>query len=379
MERCPRCALVGEAGWAYCPACGRTRILESLRAPVVQPAWLHQAWRALVFVASLWLVVTVAVAFIREAKAVRDSRALLAEGKSQEAWRILQPFLSDHPEHKQALFLCGKATIRLGLRAEPKQCLQQVDKLSPELAKELREDYGQILTRQSRSLNCDAKAFEALLDWGDELGANFAGNILGGLDGVVRACRAAQNERELMGLASALAARGKAMSLIERGYVPAIGMALAQARYQDAEGLAQQAVRLVPEGKKAVEEALKPERQKVAATTETLQRLRDVLKSDPRNRSGAFWCFPNDVPPAVQSARDGWGNAILYRPQGGQIPASDQPDKACWQGFVLTSYGGDGVETQRDWQQNPDAEIVYSFSYGGESWQIPNRFWWPQQ
>ena len=124
MERCPRCSKVVEANWAYCPVCYRPRILESLQAPVVQPVWQRQVLLGLIAVASLWLLVTVGVAFLREAKAVRISRVLLSEGKTQEAWGLLQPFLAEHPEHRQALFLSGKATIRLGLKEEPKRCLQ---------------------------------------------------------------------------------------------------------------------------------------------------------------------------------------------------------------------------------------------------------------
>lgn len=260
MERCPRCFKVIELSWPYCPVCRRPRILESLKAPVEQPAWRQRALQGAVAFFSLWLVITVGVAFLREAKAVRDSRALLAEGKAREAWSLLQPFLPTDPDHRQALFLCGKATIRLSLRDEAKMCLQRVEELSPELAQELREDYGPILAEQTRMAGCNAEAFQGLLEWGDELGANLANHVMGGLDEVVEACHALRYREDLPQIYAVLEERGQALALVERGYVPAISRAVAQARYQDAESLARRAINQVPEGAVAVEAALKDER-----------------------------------------------------------------------------------------------------------------------
>ena len=100
MERCPRCSEAIESAWAYCPACGRSRILESLRAPVKTPDWQYKVLRSLIAVLAVWLAVTIGVAFLREAKAVRDARKLLESGKAQEAWSTLEPFLAEHPEHQ---------------------------------------------------------------------------------------------------------------------------------------------------------------------------------------------------------------------------------------------------------------------------------------
>jgi tetratricopeptide (TPR) repeat protein len=350
-----------EGNWAYCPVCARPRILEGLQAPVAEPVWQQQVWQGLIAVVSLWLLVTLGVAFLREAKAVRVSRQLLAEGKVQEAWALLQPFLPDHPNHRQGLFLCGKATIRLGLKEEPKRCLEQLDQLSPDLAKDLRADYGPVLTEQARRLNCENGKFEELLAWGDQLGENFTGNVIAGLDGVVDSCRAAQNDPELARIAKALKDKGKAMAMVEHGFLPAIGRAVAQARYQDAEVLARLAVRQVPEGEASVAAALKNERQKVTATVETLHRLRESLKSDASYRSGYYWCFPSTGPTVVQSARDGWGNVVQYRPAGGSYAIAGRD---CHQGFAVVS------------TRSPATEFNCSFQQGWENCVLPSRFWW---
>jgi hypothetical protein len=255
MSNCPRCYAIVDGGSAYCAVCYRPRIAESLRVPVVEPDWQRRGLQALIAVAAFWLLVTIGVAFLREAKAVRVARTLLAEEKPQEAWSRLSPFLADHPQHSQALFLCGKATLRLDLKNEAKQCLMAVGERSPELAEELGKDYRQILTAQTRAQVCDdASKFAQLLAWAEELGPPYAASVFEGLDGVVEACRTGYYGP--MQFVAVLAQRDQAGKIIEKGYVPAIGRAVAQARYDDAYELAQQAVRLVPEGEAAINEVL---------------------------------------------------------------------------------------------------------------------------
>jgi hypothetical protein len=322
-------------------------------------------------VASLWLVVTVAVAFLREAKAVRVSRQLLAEGKVQEAWSTLRPFFNENPDHAQAVFLCGQETVRLGLKAEAKQCLEKNAELSPELAETLQKDYSQVLTQKARTLGCNAAAFSDLLMWTGELGGNYDENVIAGLDGMVEACRSQERDQETEKIAALLAEQGRTGEMVRRGYVPAIQRAVAQGEYGHAEVLANQAYQL-GEGAELVEAALDPEREKVEATVATLVRLRDTLRADPRSSSEGYWCFPADVPASVQSARDGWGNAVLYNPLN---PFGTDEENRCHQGFELTSYGADGVGTDNPRRGSPIAEIVCRFTPWGESWELPSEFW----
>jgi len=262
MDRCPRCSKIVEPNWAYCPVCDRPRILESLRTPVVQPAWQQPLWQAAAALVTLWLIVTLGVAFLREAKAVRVSRELLDAGKTQDAWSILQPFLPDHKNHSQALFLCGQEAIQLHLGDEAKQCLQGLEGLSPDLAKELRADYGRTLT--AGTVGCNADSFGQLLALGDQLGSDFAGTVLSKLGDVVETCRAARDYYTPMRITQMLARSGREMAMIEQGYVPAISKAVAQGRRADAEVLARQAGRMIPAGSAAVSAALGPAQPKSA-------------------------------------------------------------------------------------------------------------------
>lgn len=258
MERCPRCTTVVEAGWGYCPVCGRPRILESLQAPIATRAWHHLTFRGLVAVVSLWLIVTVAVAFLREFKAVRDGERLMAEAKPQEAWAALAPFLAGHTDHIKAHFLCGKATIRLdpNLRGQARQCLERLGALSPELKVELAKDYAQIITAETRIAGCYGGGFEQVLAGAEELGADFVGSVINGFDSVVEACHASDQDWELVRLARLLVEKNHGMEMIERGYAPVIRRAVAQGRQYDARMLARQAKALVPESAAILEAEL---------------------------------------------------------------------------------------------------------------------------
>ncbi len=371
MERCPRCSSFVDTGRAYCQTCNRSRILESLRAPWSRPAWQDQAWRGATVVVSLWLVVTVAVAFLREAKAVRDSRQHLAAAQPELAWARLEPFLKDHPRHRQALLLCGKATVRLDRRTEAKDCLDRLDKRSPELAQELRKDYAEVLPEVTRKLVCQAAAFQERLAWAGTLGAGFDSHVIAGLDGVVATCRATQASSEIAKIAESLAEQGRAVALVERGYVPAIQQAMRKRQYDEAKVLARQAGSLVPAGAAAVDAALDGERRKVSATMVTLRQLVTALRADQSFRAGSQGCFPETAPAVVQAARDGWGSPVQYNPEN----AYDAPSgKRCHYGFTLFSSHA-GVEAAQENGQGTPAMLYCNGYVQWENCQFPERFW----
>lgn len=254
MERCPRCSEAVEAGWAYCPTCGRSRILESLRTPSTTPEWQYKVLRALIAVMTVWLTVTLGVAFLREAKAVREARQLLEQGDPQGAWMRLAPFLTEHPEHEQALFLCAKANFLLpeGL-AKAGECFKKVQAESPKLGATLKQDFGSAVAAKSLTLGCDPEGFNALSGLAEEVGAPDPREVSKGLSGVILSCNQASQTEGLSEIAAFLAARNRALEMVELGYVPLIEQA--ENSWQ-ARALAQQAVTLVPESEETVDAAL---------------------------------------------------------------------------------------------------------------------------
>ncbi|HWN44853.1 MAG TPA: hypothetical protein VNW71_21700 [Thermoanaerobaculia bacterium] len=253
MERCPRCSEAIESVWAYCPTCGRSRILESLRVPVKTPDWQYKVLRSLILVLGVWLVVTIGVAFLREAKAVRDARQLLATGKPQEAWNTLEPFLREHPEHEQALFLCTEANIVLGDLPKAGKCFKRERDVSPDLASMLKPQLGSAIAAKSLTLGCDPEAFKALVGLAEDVGAPDPRKVGKGLHGVIVDCDRTGQMEKLADIAAFLAGKNRAMELVELGFVPIIEQ---QDNHWTARQWAQQAVSLVPEGEEAVKDAL---------------------------------------------------------------------------------------------------------------------------
>lgn len=245
-------------------------------------------------------------------------------------------------------------------------------RLSPELTKQLGDEYRQVLTAQAQGLGCNVSEFEKLLAGAQELGDPYPASVVAGFGGVVEACRTARNDSQSWRLGAQLVKEGRAAEVIDKAYVPAIRKALAEARYGDAKILAQQAVGVAPAGEGTVRAALNTERNKVAATLASLRRIGDSIKANAQYYAGGSWCFPAAAPAAVQAAKDGWGRPMFYSP----LDPGGNP--GCNRGFSLTSYGGDGAATANDWQ-SPAAEIVYRFVSGSESWKKPNSYWLTQQ
>lgn len=253
MERCPRCSEAIESVWAYCPTCGRSRILESLRVPVKTPDWQYKVLRSLILVLGVWLMVTIGVAFLREAKAVRDARQLLATGKPQEAWNSLAPFLEEHPKHEQALYLCTEANIALGDLSIAGECFKRERDVSTDLASMLKPQLGSAITAKSLTLGCDSDAFKALFILAEEVGAPDPREVGKGLPGIVVSCIQSAQIEKLVDIAAFLAGKNRAMELVELGFVPIIEQ---EDNYWSARRWAGQAVSLVPESEEAVQNAL---------------------------------------------------------------------------------------------------------------------------
>ncbi len=374
MANCPRCLAIIDDGSAYCGGCGRPRIVDSLRNPVVRTTW-RLPWvpiqQALLGALVVWLLITLGVAFLRELKVVRDSELLIQDNHFNEAWAQLKPFVAEHPDHAKGAFLCGRATIRLDLDDKAKACLTAASTASPQLAKELSDDFRGVLTARTRALGCSAQAFGYVLAKAEKLGAPFIPAVVGGLDQVLDSCRAGQGDRQAWLIGSILMKQHLADDLAASVYAAATGRALAQARYRDARMLALQGERVVPAHAANFEALLDGERRRVQVTVATLRGLCESLKVDPRYRSAASWCFPASAPPAVQTARDGWGKPVHYG------PLAAAGSESCRPGFILVSFGAAKTQVQ-DGQQTPASGISCRlFPGANESWQLPERFWLP--
>lgn len=368
MPSCPRCLALTQDDFPYCTVCGRPRIVENLRAPMTPPEWLRPLQLTMLALLSLWLLVTVGVAFLREARAVREARQLLAEQKPEQAWNWLEPFLRDNSRHVQGLLLGGEATIQIGRMAEARQCLSALTEVYPKLGAQLAGEYRELLTRRARAIGCDSGGYSRLLESSQELGGPFPASVIEGVDELVEACHKQRQAWAIWQVSALITQDGQPHDLLRKGYVPALSRALAQGHYSDARAMAVQAFQLDRDGYGEVKTVLDAERSRVAATTRTLGDLCRKLDSDPRYQTAGSKCFPATAPAEVQAAKDAWGKAIRYV---AFAPASGQ---TCYSGIALVSNGAAARPAKAD-RQSPAGGILCRVLAGVESWQLPDRFW----
>ncbi len=248
MESCPRCNELIEEGWAYCPVCGRSRILESLRRPSPPSRWRREVLSGLILGLSLWLVVTVAVAFFREAKAVRDSARLFNEGKPQEAWTALDGFVQSHPRHEKALALCAAINVHLGNATKADECLREI----PGQAKEVAEQIGPLLMQQAEASVCTGSAYSAWFELAEKLGEESVQQVEGILPGALSQCGSLAPLGEITAL---YLRKNRAPELIQKVYVPLVKQ---QENTWAARQIAHQLAQMLPDAEAELDRALKP-------------------------------------------------------------------------------------------------------------------------
>jgi hypothetical protein len=351
------------------------RIVESLRAPRPKSRWYNKALLGGATLVLVWFVATVAVAFLREAKALRRGREALQMGEAQQAYNWLDPFMKDHPENPEGLFLAGMAAVKLSLVEQTRSYYDGMRRLSPdpiplERVGELEHFIRNEISAFAVAIGCNFQHYSQFYVNFQALGQEFSDTLRGSAAHVVRSCLAKGDDRSASSLAQWLIRETGDPALVTILYVEPMKVALHEGKYTEVAKLAQQASRLSSASGPTITEALSDVRRRAGETEEGLQRLCASLRSNPSHRVGRFWCFPQSPPEVVTSARDGWDRPLAY-----SALALDETIQ-CHQGFTLVSLGADGKETPDD-HTSPAAEISCRFLNGKESWSRPDRFWLP--
>lgn len=380
MQECTLCHHSTAPEDPFCSFCGHARIVESLQVPVVRPPWFEKVLMAGTAIVGVWLIITVGVAFLREAKAVRRTRAALEANDAPQAYGWISPFVKSHPKHAEALYLAGISAVKTN---RPKEAAAHYstlvsmgeDKAAMERSSRLETIYHeQILVKASR-LQCGQSPYQTFYEAYDVLGEKFRDTLVRSGASVARKCVGSDRASRANEPGYWLIHEKKfdPEFVVSTLYIGPLKSAFEQGQYQLARDLAEQGMRLWPKAKAQIDDMLGEIRNQFAKNLEGIQDLCSSLGNDPELRRGGSVCFPASPPAAVINHRDSWGNPVIYE------PFSLDEETQCYRGFELISLGVDARETPAD-TATPAMEIRCRYEWGRPRLSPrPDRFWLPPQ
>lgn len=360
MQSCSHCDGVNPADAPYCVTCGQPRMIESLLTARPRPEWQTRLWNGVAIVGVAIFLVTSSVAFLREAKAVRVARQALDMTDPQldrMAWLILEPFLQADPDHEEATFLAAIASGRVGEIKKSAEFRDRLTDLPPERQGNLDQEIERAIELAVIQPGCQVAPIFTYYDRAAVLGPDFHSHLVAQVQRAARRCQVSDRPTEAYLLLAGLVARGESESLIEQTYVEPLREAIAAARYDEAESLAQGARRFSPAMEQRMDQALQDVRDRVERSFQTVDAACRTIASAPEFQVGRFRCFPQIPPKALTEQRDGWNNRLHY------TPLQLDPNLQCHQAFEIASYGADGSETIEA-TGNPDGDIRCRFERG---------------
>jgi hypothetical protein len=368
---CTRCESELDPLSPYCGECGASRLCESLSTPVSRPEWYDAAVRLGSGLVVAWLVATVAVAFLRDPKALRDARTTFAAQQYDGTLEAVLPFLEQRPRHEEALDMALRSALRLGQNELAREQLDRASATESGAAAFLNVA-GEELASQASALECDPSAAAGLHGRWSLLGEDFAGFAVEEIGKLASRCQTAGRVAEAQRIVTWMA-RAKVLdaATAERVFLGPLRAAIGGKQYDLASQIRRAAIQTLPALAPQVDEALAPERSAVEATTARMSEISAALRQHRDYRLGRFWCFPDAIPQGllqVAGATDGWNGTIRYR------ALAKDPTTLCSSGFALESLGADGAEGPSD-ARDPRMDMSYRFENGRERWTTPSPPW----
>ncbi len=378
MQECTQCHRATPAASPFCTVCDHERIPESLLAPRTLRARSVHAFEGAAAVVGLWLIVTVGVAFLREAQALRWSREDLAAGRAEKAYDRVSPFLAAKPKHTEALLLAGRAGVRSG-RIEAAVAhyatLEAIDsRASRKRTKRLRATFDEELPSVASALPCGQADFAALFELFDPVAQTFRETLMQAASALTMKCIIDQNPRVANEPGYWLIhAKGfDPQPVTTQLFIEPIASSIENENFLQARRLAEVGTSLWPASEKRFDEALSETRSRVGLTMDLVRTMVAEMSKDPAFRQGSSRCFPAAAPAAVIARRDAWGNPLTYTPA-----APDRRQPECHRAFALTSMGADGKKTAAD-ASTPAADLSCMVTqWGREECDRIDRFWLP--
>lgn len=375
MQTCALCQNPTAPRDPFCSICGHARIVESLRASTDRPPWSERALVAGAAIIGIWLIITLGVAFLREAKAVRRAREALALDNVDLAYHWISPFVPTHQDHIEALFIAGVAAMKT---SRPEEAQAHYFKLGAmteeedavERKRQLEEVYHDQIPKNAALLECGQSPYEQFYESYNALGDQFRNTIVRSGAAVARKCVGSRQR----GMANEpgywlINAKGIDPELVVRSlYLEPIKPALERGQYLLAANLALQGLGLWPEARTTIDELFSDIREQTGQAVVGLQDLCSKVNSE--YHQGRSSCFPETAPDLVTTFRDAWGNPVYYAPL--------HQWRECYSGFQLVSLGADAKPSPND-TETAATDIICSYQWDRRQWRGPDRFWLPPQ
>lgn len=374
MEICVLCQNPTAPRDPFCSSCGHARIVESLRAaPKERPPWFEKVVMGVVALIGLWLIVTVAVAFLREAKALRRARAALEAHDAHTAFEWVSPFVASHQKNVEARYLAGASAIMTNQPKEAtKHYLALVGMGKAKKVVERVERLEAVLHNQipvnAALLPCGQSGYAEFYELHKSLGEKFRETLVRSGASVARKC-VGSNQRSIANEPGYWLINEQKLDpefVVSSLYLDPLRPALENGQYVLAGNLAVQGTLLWPEATPKVDEIFKVVRHKAAQTAEEMLGLCNGLNSE--SRRGRSICYPESAPETVASYRDAWGNPVYY------YPFSKNERTQCYTGFQLISLGADARQTPGD-TSTAAMDITCVYQWGRGRIKSPDEFW----
>ena len=381
MQTCTLCRQNTSAADSFCASCGHSRIVESLRAPAGWPPWIDRALLILISIIGFWFLINLGVAFLREAKAIRWSRAALEAKQHQKAQALINPFLERRPDHLEALYLSGASALGANqMDVAEKRFLKLMSFANDERAKRKVEQlsglYRAKLAKLAPKLECGQKPFKDFFTHYEALGTHLHDGLLKAAAALARKCALSSHPSiaNEPGFWLIHEKEWDAEVVVNTLYLKPIQPALDNGSYRLAMGLAIQAQSLNPGSKPQVDALFTDIRGDVSENLSRLEKACAAIAKDPQFRKGRSTCYPPKAPAVLADHQDPWGKSFRYSPTNNYgAVASGQ---TCNQGFRLTSLGIDSKLSPKA-EGTPDADVTCRPGWRGrvQLETAPGPFW----
>lgn len=376
MPICQHCRRDVAPREPYCSHCGKPRIADSLTDPAFEAPWINQAASIAALATLLLFVITVAVAFLREAQALRWGRAALAEDRNGRAYDLLQPYVAEHPDSLEGRYLAGIACLATNRPKAAAQHFGALESRKPTkhaIAKleALRAAYGNILETKVAQLECGQTPIAGFYEAHEPLLEDFGGRIL---DGAARLASRCVGEEDLTVANEPgfwlIHERGMdPEEIVERLYARPAAAALERGETKAGRLLATQAIALHPESTEVLDPRFSALRRAFETHRDDLATLCREVVQELRKSQRYRGCLPPTAPTAVTAFRDPWGRGVRYLADG-------NGSTGCPRSFTLSSWSPESEpEAGQTESSTPTLRLLYRSGSWDCRWTVAQEFW----